>query len=254
MSRFQPMIKEIQTRYKNNQVKMNEELQRLYAEEGVNPMSGCLWSFLPFPILIALYSIIRQPITRFMMLTTTAMQGVIDAVSAAGFDLAAIAMTANDGAVTVKDGLTQLQPYGQITLVKAAQELGVALPEGWIHMDFSFLGMDLTMIPSDVIGQIGTGGWAVIGVLLIPIVSGALSFWQSKVSMAGNPSAADPNDPTALEPHDDVDDAHHVPLDRLYPARLPRRVLDREQRSDARAGEGAQQVFQEEHGRGGRGA
>ena len=173
MSRFQPMIKEIQTRYKNNQVKMNEELQRLYAEEGVNPMSGCLWSFLPFPILIALYSIIRQPITRFMMLTTTAMQGVIDAVSAAGFDLAAIAMTANDGAVTVKDGLTQLQPYGQITLVKAAQELGVALPEGWIHMDFSFLGMDLTMIPSDVIGQIGTGGWAVIGVLLIPIVSGA---------------------------------------------------------------------------------
>ena len=53
MSRFQPMIKEIQTRYKNNQVKMNEELQRLYAEEGVNPMSGCLWSFLPFPILIA---------------------------------------------------------------------------------------------------------------------------------------------------------------------------------------------------------
>jgi len=197
MSRFQPMIKEIQTRYKNNQVKMNEELQRLYAEEGVNPMSGCLWSFLPFPILIALYSIIRQPITRFMMLTTTAMQGVIDAVSAAGFDLAAIAMTANDGAVTVKDGLTQLQPYGQITLVKAAQELGVALPEGWIHMDFSFLGMDLTMIPSDVIGQIGTGGWAVIGVLLIPIVSGALSFWQSKVSMAGNPSAADPNDPTA---------------------------------------------------------
>ena len=197
MSRFQPMIKEIQTRYKNNQVKMNEELQRLYAEEGVNPMSGCLWSFLPFPILIALYSIIRQPITRFMMLTTTAMQGVIDAVSAAGFDLAAIAMTANDGAVTVKDGLTQLQPYGQITLVKAAQELGVALPEGWIHMDFSFLGMDLTMIPSDVIGQIGTGGWAVIGVLLIPIVSGALSFWQSKVSMAGYPSASDPNEPTA---------------------------------------------------------
>ena len=27
MSRFQPMIKEIQTRYKNNQVKMNEELE-----------------------------------------------------------------------------------------------------------------------------------------------------------------------------------------------------------------------------------
>lgn len=197
MSNLQPQMAKLQKKYENDKEKLNQKMSELYRKEGVNPMSGCLWSFLPFPILIALYSIIRQPITRFMMLTTTAMQGVIDAVSAAGFDLAAIAMTANDGAVTVKDGLTQLQPYGQITLVKAAQELGVALPEGWIHMDFSFLGMDLTMIPSDVIGRIGTGGWAVIGVLLIPIVSGALSFWQSKVSMAGNPSAADPNDPTA---------------------------------------------------------
>ena len=196
MSRFQPMIKEIQTRYKNNQVKMNEELQKLYAEEGVNPMNGCLWSFLPFPILLALYSIIRQPITRFMLLTNDAMQSVINAVSAAGFDISTIALL-KDGAVTVKDGLTQLQPYGQITLVKVAQELGVTLPEGWIHMDFSFLGMDLTMIPQDAIGQIGTGGWAVIGVLLIPILSGALSFWQSKVSMTGNPASSDPNDPTA---------------------------------------------------------
>lgn len=196
MSRFQPMIKEIQTRYKNNQVKMNEEMQRLYAEEGINPMSGCLWSFLPFPILIALYSIIRQPITRFMMLTTTAMQGVIDAVETAGFDLSAIAMV-KDGVVSMKDGLTQLQPYGQIALVKAAQELGVTLPDGWINMDFSFLGMDLTLIPKDALGQIGTGGLAVIGVLLIPVISGALSFWQSKVTMAGNPAAADPGDPTA---------------------------------------------------------
>ena len=126
MNTMQAEMARLQKQYGNNRVKYNEEVQKLYEREGVNPMSGCLWSFLPFPILIALYSIIRQPITRFMMLTTTAMQGVIDAVSAAGFDLAAIAMTANDGAVTVKDGLTQLQPYGQITLVKAAQELGKA--------------------------------------------------------------------------------------------------------------------------------
>ena len=196
MSRFQPMIKEIQMRYKNNSVKMNEEMQKLYAEEGVNPMSGCLWSFLPFPILIALYSIIRQPITRFMMLTNEVMETVVEAVSETGFDMSAIA-TIKDGVMSVKDGLTQLQPYGQITLVKAAQELGVSLPEGWINMDFSFLGLDLTLIPQNVIGQITTGGWAVIGVLLIPIVSGALSFWQSKVSMASNPASSDPSDPTA---------------------------------------------------------
>ena len=196
MSRFQPMIKEIQTRYAKNPEKMNEELQRLYAEENVNPMSGCLWSFLPFPILIALYSIIRQPITRFMMLTNEAMQTVYDAVVAAGADISSIAMM-KEGAAILKDGVVQLQPYGQISLVKLAQELGVALPDGWINMDFSFLGMDLTAIPRDVVGQITTGGWAVIGVLLIPILSGVMSFWQSKISMAATPAASDPSDPTA---------------------------------------------------------
>ena len=83
MSRFQPMIKEIQTRYKNNQVKMNEEMQRLYAEEGINPMSGCLWSFIPMPILIALYYIIRQPITHFMMLSKEVCQSLVEKAIAA---------------------------------------------------------------------------------------------------------------------------------------------------------------------------
>ena len=68
MNRLQGKMQEIQKKYTNNQMKQQEEIQKLYAEEGVNPMSGCLWSFLPLPILIALYSIIRQPITRFMML------------------------------------------------------------------------------------------------------------------------------------------------------------------------------------------
>ena len=59
MNRMQSKIKDIQTRYANNREKQQQEMADLYAREGVNPMSGCLWSFLPFPILIALYYIIR---------------------------------------------------------------------------------------------------------------------------------------------------------------------------------------------------
>ena len=54
MSRMNGKIQEIQKKYANNQVKMQEEMQKLYEGEGVNPMSGCLWSFLPLPILLAL--------------------------------------------------------------------------------------------------------------------------------------------------------------------------------------------------------
>lgn len=61
MNRMQGKIKDIQTRYANNKEKKQQEMADLYAREGVNPMSGCLWSFIPFPILIALYYIIRTP-------------------------------------------------------------------------------------------------------------------------------------------------------------------------------------------------
>ena len=45
MSRMSGKMQEIQKKYANNQMKMNEELQKFYQEEGINPMSGCLWSF-----------------------------------------------------------------------------------------------------------------------------------------------------------------------------------------------------------------
>ena len=48
MSRVSGQMQELQKRYAKNQAKLQEEMQKLYEEEGVNPMSGCLWSFLPF--------------------------------------------------------------------------------------------------------------------------------------------------------------------------------------------------------------
>ena len=63
---IQPRIQELQRRHEGNPQKLNQEMQKLYQEEGINPMSGCIWSLIPFPILIALYSVIRQPLTRMM--------------------------------------------------------------------------------------------------------------------------------------------------------------------------------------------
>ena len=62
MNRMQGKVKDIQTRFANNRERQQQEMADLYAREGVNPMSGCLWSFIPFPILIALYAIIRTPL------------------------------------------------------------------------------------------------------------------------------------------------------------------------------------------------
>lgn len=185
MNRLSGQMKEIQKRYANNQVKMNEEIQKLYAEEGVNPMSGCLWSFIPLPILIALYSIIRQPITHFMMLPESAVETLIQTATKAGVNMSNIVQM-KEGAAIVKDGITQLASYGQINLVKAVQELGLATPEGWFNVNYNFIGLDLTATPWEYVKNFAFT-WAVIGVILIPILSGLSQFILSKITMSTQP-------------------------------------------------------------------
>ena len=61
MQRLQPEVKKLQQKYKgaeNRQV-LNEELMRLYKEEGANPVGGCLPVLLQAPFLFILYSVIK---------------------------------------------------------------------------------------------------------------------------------------------------------------------------------------------------
>ena len=61
MQIVQPKIKQIQTKYKGNKTRQQEEIMKLYKEYGVNPFSGCWPVLLQFPILIAMYSVLRWP-------------------------------------------------------------------------------------------------------------------------------------------------------------------------------------------------
>ncbi|MCI8574805.1 MAG: membrane protein insertase YidC, partial [Oscillibacter sp.] len=185
-------MQEIQKKYANNQQKMGEELQKLYAEEGVNPMSGCLWSFLPLPILMALYSILRQPITHFMMLGADVVQKMVDAVTAAGMDMSAIVQM-RDGAAIVENGFTKLLPTGQINLVNtiASQmpELGDTI-DGWINVNYNFIGLDMAATPWSAITDGFQFNWACIGLVLIPIIAGGAQFLFTKISMRSQPQNA----------------------------------------------------------------
>jgi YidC/Oxa1 family membrane protein insertase len=61
MQALQPKIKEIQKKYRGNKQKAQEETMRLYKEAGVNPLGGCLPVLAQFPLLIAMYAVIRPP-------------------------------------------------------------------------------------------------------------------------------------------------------------------------------------------------
>ncbi len=61
MARLQPEIKKLQTKYKGaeNRAQLNEEMMKLYREEGANPVGGCLPLLLQAPFLFILYSVIK---------------------------------------------------------------------------------------------------------------------------------------------------------------------------------------------------
>jgi len=61
MQIVQPKVKQIQQKFKGNKQRQQEEIMKLYKEYGVNPFSGCWPVLLQFPILIAMYSVLRFP-------------------------------------------------------------------------------------------------------------------------------------------------------------------------------------------------
>ena len=177
MSRMSGKIEEIRKKYANNQAKMNEEMQRFYMEEGISPMSGCLWSFIPFPILLALYYIIREPIVYFMNFGgreagLAVVEAAKELIQGAGIEL------------------TTNAAYEQIEIANIINSQFpdfIAQHEGWVNVNYHFLNIDLTAQPSSAFGQLSSGvSWTLIGLILIPIISGALSFLLSKISMSQN--------------------------------------------------------------------
>lgn len=58
--KIQPLMQEIQRKYKNDKEKMNQELMRLYKEHKVNPMGGCLPLIVQMPILILFFQVLRE--------------------------------------------------------------------------------------------------------------------------------------------------------------------------------------------------
>ena len=58
----QPLVQEIQKKYKDNPEKLQKEMMKLYKDHGFNPLGGCLPMLLPWPVLIALFFVFQNTI------------------------------------------------------------------------------------------------------------------------------------------------------------------------------------------------
>ena len=189
-TRLQPKIQELQRRHEGNQQKLNEEMQKLYREEGINPMSGCLWSLIPFPILIALYSVIRQPLTRMMFISSEALTALQEFLVTKGWY---VIPERADAYVEIKLAGIAHEHWADLQSAISAGE-GVLAGVDFSRLrdiDFSFLGMNLGDVPNWQIWNFDFSSAAkwlpALGLFLIPVISTLLSWLQMKVGNMSNP-------------------------------------------------------------------
>ena len=160
--RLQPKQQELQKRYEKDKTKYQQELQKLYQDEGVSMTGGCLWTLLPFPLLMALYGVIRQPLIH--------MQGLTDQMSE---ELMNFLKSITDLEMTnPKEG------YNQLLLSDLMHQHFDAVKQAFsewhlINIDYNFLGLNLTKTP--VLGF----NWYMI----IPILSAGSALLAMWVSM-----------------------------------------------------------------------
>lgn len=157
MAIFQPKLQNIQKKYGNNKERYNEEIQKLYTEEGYNPMSGCLSSLIQFPILFGVIDVVYKPIYHILRVSNSVINEMVAIAEAAGHSF------------------TQNSYYTQINLLNIVKEDPEAFaaidPEiisKILDFDMNFFGLDMGVVPQFALTYEGGFNWY----LLIPILCG----------------------------------------------------------------------------------
>ena len=74
---FAPKVKEIQTKYKNNQQKQQEELAKLQ-QQGYNPMGGCGSMLLTFLLLFGVLDVVYKPMTHIEHVPSSKIEEIME--------------------------------------------------------------------------------------------------------------------------------------------------------------------------------
>lgn len=175
---LQDKMKELEKKHGANKQKYNEEVAKLYKDEGVNPMSGCLWSLLPFPILIALYQAIRYPLTIMMGVPKALIEeggAILEKLTSLGFES------------SLNSAYAQIDQAQFIT--NHFDEFS-GITDKLTKIDYNLFGIDLGAVPQWQIWQFDwsqASEWLpAMGLFLIPVIAAALTYLSSKITQSSS--------------------------------------------------------------------
>ena len=163
MSAFQPMIMDIQTKYKDKPEKQQEELMKLQQDYGYKPTAGCVPMLLNFLVIFGVIGVVYNPLERIFHISAAALAAAGEALTAAGVSFTAITRDTNIIAQVVAGNSSVIGCF-------SADQIAT-ITEFSQHMNF--LGIDLTRIP-----QIGLSLD-----LVLPLLSVVTMFLSTHISM-----------------------------------------------------------------------
>lgn len=139
-AKMQVKLKEIQEKYKNDQMRMNQEMMDLYKKENMSPFSGCLSSIIQIVLLFAMFGLVRSPLTYMKKIDTTTIENY----------KAEMKQELGENSVSVN--------YPEISILKYVNNYKTE--EDPLYINTNFLGLDLSNIPQE--------NWQDITVYIIP--------------------------------------------------------------------------------------
>lgn len=117
-TKIQGELKSIQFKYKNDPEKLNKEMMDLYKREKMSPFSGCLSSIVQLILILAVFYMVRSPLTYMRKVDTNII---------------------ND----YTNRLEQKTGYPEVQIIK---EFGST--DEKVNLNMNFLGLDLSNVPN----------------------------------------------------------------------------------------------------------
>ena len=182
MTRLNPQLKKLEAKYGDDKKAYQDATMALYRAEGVKPTGGCLWTMLPLLIIFPLYAVVRQPMTYLLHLNADEVAKILEILKAGGV---AVGETGSRTAF-------YSQMIGASHIPEFADQIRAALPgisEAALRgVNFNFLGLDLSSIPSFKFWNLEAYDWAHLGLFLLPLISAGLQLIASLATQKLNNS------------------------------------------------------------------
>ena len=121
-AKIQKESKEIQEKYKNDQVRQSQELMDLYKRENMSPFSGCLSSILQIVLILSVFYLVSSPLTYMKKVDS---------------------QTINTYKEQIQEERGETVNYPEIAIIK---EKGKT--DENVNLNMEFLGLDLSDIPT----------------------------------------------------------------------------------------------------------